>query len=101
MFGSKKLLDKNVCPLLQGACIEQRCLFWVHLLGLNHNTGQEVDVWDCSFRWLPNLITEVRGATAGVAASVQDFRNHMINQNADLIQIEQRKLNGALPSRDG
>lgn len=102
MFGGKT--NEKLCGFDKKPCIKQQCQFWIHLIGLNHNTGQETDVWDCSFRWLPNLITEVRGATAGVAASVQDFRNHVIVQNNDLMKLEQRKLdvvNGRKPLPDG
>ena len=84
-FGKKD--NKKIGPLLKDGCIENQCMFWVHMYGRDGNSDKMIDVFDCSIRWLPNLMTETRAASDRVAASVQDFRNHMIRQNQDMIAL--------------
>ena len=90
MFWKKK--KGKICPLIKGVCIEGDCQFWVHMYGRDGNSDKTIDVFDCSFRWLPNLMTEVRASSDRVASSVQDFRNHMINQNQDMLTLEKQKV---------
>jgi len=50
-------------------------MFWVHLLGKDPQTGGDVDVFDCSFRWIPNLQVETSRRVIQVASAVDEERN--------------------------
>jgi hypothetical protein len=65
----------NTCPLLKRTCIERDCKFWVHLIGKNPNTGQDMDTFDCSWLWVPALLMRVAGEERHTAAAVEDMRN--------------------------
>lgn len=69
-----------VCPLLQKACIESKCKFWVHVVGKNPSTGAMVDNFDCSIAWLPVLLIDTARHTVGVQASVESLRNEVIQR---------------------
>jgi hypothetical protein len=66
---------KKKCPMLRGACIEEGCMFWVHMVGKKPDTGVEVDLFDCSFRWIPSLMMKLSGQESHTASAVEDMRN--------------------------
>lgn len=72
------------CPLVQGACKQFDCLWWIHLRGTNPNTGKEVDEHDCAVRWLPTLLVENAKETRQGAAAVESFRNAVVREQARL-----------------
>jgi hypothetical protein len=47
-----------------------QCRMWTHVLGMDPQTGQNIDLWDCSVAWMPVLMVEnsnqVRQATASI-----------------------------------
>ena len=47
------------CPLIKKDCIENKCAWYTQIRGVNPNTGQEVDDWECAVKWMPMLIIEV------------------------------------------
>lgn len=55
-------------------------MFWVHMLGKNPQTGQDVDQWDCSFRWMPMLMVENARRTLGAQAAVESMRNEVVER---------------------
>ncbi|WP_193098021.1 hypothetical protein [Burkholderia sp. Z1] len=69
-----------LCPLLKKVCLGDGCMFWVHMLGNNPQTGHDVDQWDCSFRWVPMLIVESARQTRGAQAAVESMRNEVIDR---------------------
>lgn len=59
----------KICPLIRKKCVESGCEFWVHLLGMDPQTGQPKDEFGCTFRWLPILLTENANQIRQAAAS--------------------------------
>jgi hypothetical protein len=66
---------KKKCPLLRKPCIQHDCEFWVHLIGMDPQTGAEKDEWDCTWRWIPTMLIEATREEKMVAAAVTDMRN--------------------------
>jgi hypothetical protein len=73
-----------ICPLLRKPCIGDGCMFWVHMLGKNPQTGHDVDEWDCSQRWVPMLLVENARQSRGTQAAVESMRNEVINRQDTL-----------------
>ena len=67
------------CPLLDKTCIMQECVFWTQLRGTHPQTGVEMDEYDCAIKWLPILLVENAKENRQTAASVDSFRNEMVN----------------------
>lgn len=65
----------TICPLLQKACIEHRCMWFIQLRGTNKNTGQEIDEHGCAIVWLPMLMVENANEARHTAAAVESLRN--------------------------
>ena len=74
MFG-KKEDEKPICPLMKGECIKARCMFWTHIRGKDPQTEADIDMHDCSIRWLPVLLIENAKETRQSAAAVESLRN--------------------------
>lgn len=83
----------NHCPLLKKDCIENKCAWFFQVRGMNPNTGQEVDEWQCAMNLLPVLLIENSQQQRCTAAAVESFRNETINRtdltNALLAQVAQ------------
>ena len=50
-------------------CIQHECEFFIHLVGMDPQTGQPKDEWGCTMRWLPVLLTENASQIRQAAAS--------------------------------
>jgi len=79
---------KIICPLMGGKpCIEDgaiengelvACRFWVHVRGVDKNTGQEVDNGDCAMAWTPVLLIENSGVNRETGAAIESLRNENV-----------------------
>ena len=76
-----------LCPLLKEPCIEHRCKFYVHLLGVDPQTAAAVDKFDCAVAFLPVLLIEGAAQARHTAAAVESLRNELTKQNEGLAQI--------------
>ena len=81
---------KILCPLMGSECIEDgaikdgelvKCRFWVHVQGLNPQTGETVSNGDCAFCWTPMLLIENSQQQRQTRAAVESFRNEMVKAN--------------------
>jgi hypothetical protein len=63
------------CPFFKKPCLEDGCMFWVHVLGQKPDSQDSVDLYDCTFRWLPTLQIETSKQARNTAAAVEDERN--------------------------
>jgi hypothetical protein len=70
------------CPLIKGKCKGFDCLWWIQLRGTHPQSGQEVDEYDCSMRWLPILLIENAKESRQTAAAVESFRNHVVRDQS-------------------
>ncbi len=74
----------NYCPLLKKDCIENKCSWYCQVRGVNPNTGQPVDEWQCAVNLLPVLLIENSQQQRSTSAAVESFRNESIKQNETL-----------------
>lgn len=91
MFGGSKKAD---CPFWRGPCKEHGCRFYIQIQGMDPNTGQSVNKWDCAIAWLPMLLIEnsqmqrqTGASTDKVANEIDKFRGQMAKQNNALGQM--------------
>lgn len=72
------------CPLVQGACKQFECLWFIQLRGNHPQTGELVDEHDCSMRWLPILLIENAQEVRQGAAATESFRNAVVREQTRL-----------------
>jgi hypothetical protein len=77
-----------LCPLIKKPCLQHGCAWYGHMTGNDPQTGAPLDMWDCSVKWIPVLITEQARQTKGVQAAVESTRNELVSR--------QDTLNGAV-----
>jgi hypothetical protein len=80
------------CPL--GAKCEEikdnaihRCVWFQTFVGVNPNTGEEVDEKGCAMAWLPVLIIENSKQQRSTSAAVESFRNEMVKSTEASQQV--------------
>lgn len=87
-----------ICPLLKKPCIENECIWYVRIRGINPQTGQDVDEYGCTMSWMPILTIENSQQQRSTGASVESFRNEMVkNQNEFMLLAQTSQLNKQLP----
>lgn len=74
-----------------------KCPKWVKLQGVNPNTGQEIEKYNCADHWLPLLMVENSLQQRQTGAAVESFRNEMVEANTRAGLID--KLPSALIGR--
>jgi len=90
----------KTCPLIKDSCMEHKCTFYTHILGVDPQTNKPVDHWDCAVAWIPILLVENSQEQRKTGASVQSFRNEMVKQNRHLIYLAGGEAN-LLEDRNG
>lgn len=74
----------------------RQCAWYTKMVGVNPNTGEEMDEHACAMTWLPVLLVENARTNRGTSAAIESFRNEMTQANeqttAALIQASQLKL---------
>lgn len=81
--------DHLYCPFWRKpmAKVCHTCPMWIKVRGMNRNTGEEVDEWRCSFSVLPALMVENANQSREAGAAIESFRNAMVNQQAQAVQV--------------
>ena len=90
------------CPL--GSTCEEavdgiikRCAWYTKMVGLDPNTGKEVDDWACSMAWMPMLQVEMSKTNRGQTEALESMRNETVKGQEEfnkLIVNTRRKLPG-------
>ncbi len=84
------------CPLgakceevktVEGRQVLYRCPWYKQLRGKNPQSGEPVDEWDCAIGWLPVLLVENTKEAIGVSASIDSFRNEMVNGQKAVLRM--------------
>ena len=83
----------NYCPLIKKDCIENKCAWYQQIRGINPNTGEPVDEWQCAINLLPLLLIENSKQQRSTAAAVESFRNESVVQNNTLTQVLAHAIN--------
>ena len=87
---------KTICPLLNSECIEDgaildgklcACNFWVHIIGKDPQTGEDVNKGNCAINWVPMLLIENSRYSRETGAAVESFRNEMVKANESNTQV--------------
>lgn len=75
------------CPLIKKDCIENKCQWFCQIRGINPNTGEPVDEWQCAITLLPILLIENSQQQRSTGAAVESFRNESVKQSEVLNQV--------------
>ncbi len=100
-------MDKKViCPLNGKKCIEDgaivdgelvACRFWIHVLGKNPQTGEDLNAGDCAFAWMPVLLIENTKEQRTTSKEVETLRNEIMPQAAGTNGILSQLLGSVKP----
>jgi hypothetical protein len=95
----KKKANGSYCPLLKKQCIENECSWYMHVRGMNPNTGEDIDHWNCAVSWMPMLTIENSQQQRQTNATIDAFRNevHTSNEENRQLYIEGLQEQGILP----
>lgn len=91
----------SFCPLIKKDCIEHKCMFYTHLIGMNPQTGQPTDEWKCAVAWLPLLLVENSNMSRQVAASMDRNNNIFVSALPDHLQERILSRNKSLIGNGG
>ena len=75
------------CPLIKKECIERKCAWYMHIRGMDPNTGKDIDHWGCAVSWMPTLLIENSQQQRSTSSAVESFRNEMVKANETNIDI--------------
>lgn len=79
MFKSEE--NNQWCPLIKKDCVEKKCAWYMHIRGMDPNTGKDVDHWGCAVSWMPMLLIENSQQQRSTSSAVESFRNEMVKAN--------------------
>jgi hypothetical protein len=85
MFNKPKT---NICPMLKSECIEASCMWWTTIMGKHPQTGADINMPDCSVRWIPVLLIENSKVERETGAAVESFRNEMVKANGISLKLQ-------------
>lgn len=94
-----KLEKGDFCPLLQSKCKGLECM-WIHrIAGVNPNTGEAVDQWDCSIPLMIVGLLENAAQIRSNGAATESMRNEIVERmdtarKNDLVREIARLTNG-------
>jgi hypothetical protein len=63
----------------------KRCRWYTLIQGMNPQTGESMDKWDCAISWIPILTLEMSRTNQGQTAALESFRNEMVEGTDKLI----------------
>jgi hypothetical protein len=85
MMGTLK--NGTFCPLIKKDCVGLTCAWYTRVQGMDMNTGNQVDNYECAITWLPMLLIENSGQQRQTGAAVESFRNEMVKSNEHSQQL--------------
>ena len=91
------------CPLIKRDCVGLKCSWFVEVRGMNPNTGEMVDEWNCAIAWVPMMQIETSQQARQAGAAVESFRNEVVRTNSENQQLylnfmQQVQNNNTLPA---
>lgn len=81
------LKNGTFCPLIKKDCVGLTCAWYTRVQGMDMNTGNQVDNYECAISWLPMLLIENSGQQRSTGAAVESFRNEMVKSNEQSQQL--------------
>jgi hypothetical protein len=82
-----KIENGDFCPLIKKKCIGLKCSWYTQVRGMNPNTGQMVDEWNCAVSWMPMMQIETSQQARQAGAAVESFRNEVVRTNSENQQL--------------
>jgi hypothetical protein len=82
-----KIEKGNYCPLIKKKCIGLKCAWYTQVRGMNPNTGELVDEWNCAIAWMPMMQIETSQQARQAGAAVESFRNEVVRSNSENRQL--------------
>lgn len=82
-----KMEKGDFCPLLKKKCIGLKCSWFTQVRGMNPNTGEMVDEWNCAISWIPMMQIETSQQARQAGAAVESFRNEVVRSNSENQQL--------------
>lgn len=76
-----QLKNGTFCPLIKKDCVGLQCAWFTRVQGVDTNTGNQVDEYQCAIAWMPMLLIENSGQQRQTGAAVESFRNEMVKSN--------------------
>ena len=72
----------------------------MQMRGKNPNTGQDIDEWSCTIRWMPVLLLENSQQSRQAGAAIESFRNEMVtaNQSNQAMLMASAKMLNLIPT---
>ena len=91
------------CPLIKRDCVGLKCSWFVEVRGMNPNTGEMIDEWNCAVAWVPMMQIETSQQARQAGAAVESFRNEVVRTNSENQQLylnfmQQVQNNNTLPA---
>jgi hypothetical protein len=81
------LKNGTFCPLIKKDCVGITCAWYTRVQGVDMNTGNQIDNYECAVSWLPMLLIENSGQQRQTGAAVESFRNEMVKANEQSQQL--------------
>ena len=78
------------CETAEGKIIK-RCAWYTKMVGLDPNTGKEVDDWACSMSWMPMLQVEMSRTNRGQTKALESFRNETVKGQQEFNKIVKKR----------
>lgn len=76
-----QIKNGTFCPLIKKDCVGLQCSWFTRVQGVDLNTGNQVDDYQCAIAWMPMLLIENSGQQRQTGAAVESFRNEMVRAN--------------------
>lgn len=73
----------------EGNNVEERCRWYVQVRGMNPQSGEEMDRWDCAIALMPVLQIETSQNTRQAQAAVESVRNVFVTALQAPAKLEQ------------
>ena len=70
-----KLEQGKFCPLIGKDCIGIQCSWFTQIRGINPQTGEEVDEWECAVKMMPILLIENSQMQRQTGAAIETARD--------------------------
>lgn len=87
-----KMKPGDFCPLIKKDCIGLKCAWYTQLRGINPNTGEPIDEWNCAITWMPIMAVEIAQKSNQTGAAVESFRNEVVRGNQQAQELYAKAL---------
>ena len=87
-----KLEAGKFCPLINKDCIGLECAWFTQVRGMNPQTGEQIDEWDCAVKWVPMMLIENTQMQRQTGAAIESFRNESVKVSLQAQEIYKEEL---------